>query len=115
MTGNRRSRSILDLADKELADIGLTRSGLGEAHRSFVIDQLRKRQRVLTASSLRGMISSAGIALLLGLALLMSERRPIDYVALVSCPLFHPGIMGSAPSDDKVGAASWIRCEIKTP
>jgi hypothetical protein len=68
----------------------------------------------LSAGSYRGLVSTVGIALLLVLALLSAERRPTDHVALVSCPLFHPGIMGSASSGDTVSTSSWTRCEIRT-
>lgn len=103
------------LDNKGLADVGLTRSDLGRDHRSFFTMRLGEKQRVLANGTLRGLVSTLGVALLLALALWTAESRPTDHVALVSCPLFHPGIMGSAPSGDTAAGNPWARCQIKTP
>ena len=101
------------LDDKGLADIGLARSDWRKGGRSPFTIQRGEKQSILSAGGYRGLASTIGAALLLVLALLSAERRPADHIALVSCPLFHPGIMGSASSSDIVPTGSWARCEIR--
>jgi len=102
------------LDDKGLADVGLARPDVGRARRSLFTIRLGERQRVLPAGNLRGLVSSVAVALLLVLALFTAESRPTDHLALVSCPLFHPGIMGSASRNDSISTNSWVRCQIRT-
>jgi hypothetical protein len=101
------------LDDKGLADIGLARSDWRKGSLSLFTVQLGQKQSVLSTGSYRGLASTVGAALLLVLALLSAEKRPTDHVALLSCPLFHPGIMGSVSSSDTVPTSSWAHCEIR--
>ena len=101
---------LLHLGDKELADMGLSRSILGGANHGLLIVRLGDRQHVMGPSRLRGLVSAAGVALLLVLALLTAERGHSDQIALMSCPLFHPGIMGSASPEDAGPASSSASC-----
>jgi len=101
------------LNDTGLADIGLTRSDLGRDSRSLFTTRLEQRRKVVASGSYRGLLSTVGAVLLLVLALLSAESRPADHVALISCPLFHPGIMGGATSGEAAPGEAWGHCQFR--